>query len=200
MMKKNDLSTYPSEKCYPSESVCRPIQPNSFNPSVFFVALFDATNIQRKKYGLRTFRLSNILKNAANLHCNEMKKHKFFAHENAYNPNLKNVSNRVNAVGGNGMFHLIGENIADYPFSPTVSKKEISFWGLKVFSFSSPYKLESYKSLSLKIVDAWMNSPGHRANILNKNFIFVGFGAAIHTKIQQGISHKYILCAQNFGR
>ena len=29
-----------------------------------------------------------------------------------------------------------------------------------------------------KVTEAWMNSPGHRANILNKRFTKIGFGMA----------------------
>ncbi|BDG35019.1 CAP domain-containing protein [Saccharococcus caldoxylosilyticus] len=29
-----------------------------------------------------------------------------------------------------------------------------------------------------EVVNAWMNSPGHRANILNKNFTHIGVGYA----------------------
>ncbi len=45
------------------------------------------------------------------------------------------------------------------------------------------------------VVDGWMNSPGHRANILNSGFCDIGVGYAY-----DGESHYRYYWTQNFGR
>ena len=47
------------------------------------------------------------------------------------------------------------------------------------------------KKLAKDLVDGWMKSPGHRANILNAQLRYIGVGVA-H-------SDNYIYATQNFG-
>ncbi len=49
------------------------------------------------------------------------------------------------------------------------------------FSYShqgDPIENHTYVGAAAAVVDQWMNSPGHRANILNANYTFLGVGAA----------------------
>lgn len=47
------------------------------------------------------------------------------------------------------------------------------------------------------LVDAWMNSPGHRANILNKDFTEIGIATGLNTFEDRG---KTWLAVQEFGK
>ena len=49
----------------------------------------------------------------------------------------------------------------------------------------------NHKKLAKNLVDGWMDSPGHRANILNAQLRHIGVGVA-H-------SDNYIYATQNFG-
>ena len=61
-------------------------------------------------------------------------------------------------------------------FSPTYGDpakmlKDEGYW----FSYCGENIAYGQKTPA-EVVDAWMNSPPHRANILNKNFVFIGVG------------------------
>lgn len=190
VMDQINLCNYPIDRFWEISSVCNPIIVKEFNYSIFYVTLFHATNEQRNKHNLPLLMYSGILKNSAILHSNEMKEHNFFHHENKFNIKYRTLYDRVFTGLGDRKFLLIGENIADYPL---IANRVILNIPL------NSYKINSYKSLAIKIVQGWMNSPGHRANILNKQFNFVGFGCALHKKMQHGVEFDYVLCTQNFG-
>ena len=61
-----------------------------------------------------------------------------------------------------------------------------SFISAAGYSYSTAGENLAYGALtSSQTVDAWMNSPGHRANILNNTFSEVGFGYANSVDYQQ---------------
>jgi uncharacterized protein YkwD len=82
-----------------------------------------------------------------------MVKQQFFAH---VSPDGSELTDRLTDVGylGSPGAWLVGENIA---------------WG------------ESYLATPGAIVKAWMNSPPHRANILNGDYTDIGLGIALGT-------------------
>ncbi len=57
-----------------------------------------------------------------------------------------------------------------------------------IYKFSTRH---DHKKLAKNLVDGWMKSPGHRANILNGQLRYIGVGVA-----QSG---DYIYATQNFG-
>ncbi len=70
--------------------------------------------------------------------------------------------------------------------------KAESFGGLttgeNIYQFPSRH---DQKKLAKNLVDGWMKSPGHRANILHSGFKFLGVGVAR--------SGEHIYATQNFG-
>jgi uncharacterized protein YkwD len=54
-----------------------------------------------------------------------------------------------------------------------------------------PVSLDSEDTIAHRIVDGWMNSPGHKANILNGTYTYLGVG------VWYGTNHK-IIATQNF--
>ncbi len=75
-----------------------------------------------------------------------------------------------------------GENIAEMfgiqyePGTPIMQpvKGEKIF---RTFSTGSVIENHTYISFSEALLQGWMKSPGHRANILNNNFKYLGCGA-----------------------
>jgi uncharacterized protein YkwD len=104
-------------------------------------------NQQRTRRGLRRLRLDQRLSLASLRHARDMVQRRYFAHESR---NGRAFSQRILATGyGSRGFRLLGENIA---------------WGAGLSA--SPYA----------IVDMWMHSAGHRANILRPGFRDIGIG------------------------
>jgi uncharacterized protein YkwD len=104
-------------------------------------------NVQRAAHGLKPLRASSQLRVAAERHGRDMVTNSFFDH---VSPSAGAVTDRARRAGyvRNDDYDL-GEDIA---------------WG------------EGELSTPEAIVTAWMNSPGHRAVILDRDFRDVGVG------------------------
>ncbi len=106
-------------------------------------------NRERAKYGLQRFDRSKKLQNAAQRHSKVMQERRCFAHQC---PGERDVLGRLRNAGyitGGLLRWLYAENIA---------------WGQR--SSGTPRAM----------MKAWMNSPGHRRNILNGALRDVGIG------------------------
>lgn len=115
-------------------------------------ALSNATvcliNGERTSRGMRALRTNRRLSQAALFHTRDMIKQQYFEH---VSPAGKDVVDRLLSAGYLGRVRnwLVGENLA---------------WGIG--KMSTPRE----------IVTSWMNSPGHRRNMLNRRFREIGIG------------------------
>lgn len=108
-------------------------------------------NQTRARYGLTRFCVHPYLQNAARAHSAEMINRDYFSH-NSYNG--ETFSNRLKRYGYKPLpnrYWTVGENIAYNGATGTASAD--------------------------KVHSRWMNSTGHRRNILNKNFRQIGIVA-----------------------
>ena len=105
-------------------------------------------NRERARRGLRALRSESRLRSAASGHSRDMAEHDYFAHDT---PSGLSVVDRVRRTGYLRHAHAwsVGENIA---------------WG------------GGHYATPREIVDMWMHSEGHRANILNTGYRRSGSG------------------------
>jgi uncharacterized protein YkwD len=104
-------------------------------------------NAERTRHGLHRLRMNARLSQASRRHARDMVQRHYFAHSSR---NGESFSARILATGyGRRGFRLLGENLV---------------WGTG--SSASP----------AGVVDMWMHSPGHRANILRAGFREIGIG------------------------
>jgi uncharacterized protein YkwD len=108
-------------------------------------------NLERTERGLRALRSNPRLAKAADGHSRAMVARDFFSHDG---PGGSTMSRRVKASGylDGARGYAMGENIA---------------WGTGVLG------------TPLRIHQAWMRSPGHKANILHRGFEEVGVGVVV---------------------
>ena len=107
-------------------------------------------NRERTARGLSSLRSNRRLERAARGHSRDMVERRFFSHDA---PGGASLLDRVRRRGYNSRGGMtVGENIA---------------WGSG--SYATP----------AGIVDSWMKSPGHRANILHRSFREIGVGVAL---------------------
>jgi uncharacterized protein YkwD len=116
-------------------------------------------NRKRQNHGLKRLDKSPRLKRAAQWHTGYMQDHRCFAHECPGEPSVLGRLKTVNYIVGGLSAWLYGENIA-YGESRTGTPKAI--------------------------VRAWMHSPGHRYNILNRQFRQIGIGFSRGTPPEPG--------------
>jgi uncharacterized protein YkwD len=105
-------------------------------------------NGERAKRGLRPLQRDRRLARAADRHVHDMVAHRYFEHDS------RNGDSFADRIRGTGYLSrvsswVVGENIA---------------WG------------SGGSSSAEAIVRAWMDSPGHRANILNRRYREIGIG------------------------
>jgi uncharacterized protein YkwD len=106
------------------------------------------TNDARARNGVSPVRASAVLAQAARHHAEEMVRLRYVSHVSP-TPGRRDVADRVALVGGT--MRAVAENLAAVPAG-----------GL---------------DLPERVIDGWMQSPGHRQNLLEERWTHVGFGA-----------------------
>jgi uncharacterized protein YkwD len=127
--------------------------PAARNDAKVEAAVLCLLNGERRDHGLGPLKVNSKLGKAAVVQAQDMVKRRYFSHEN---PEGRNSTDRIKAAGymRSGGRWTVGENLA---------------WGAG--------ELASARAL----MNAWMNSPPHRANILRPAFREIGLAIAMGT-------------------
>jgi uncharacterized protein YkwD len=148
------------------------LTPTSGNEAQVRHAVLCLLNAERRSHGLKSLRENAKLRKAANGHSRNMVEQGFFDH---VSPSGATMVDRVRKTGymqPNRAWSL-GENIA---------------WGT------------GYLATPKSTVKAWMNSPGHRANILKGSFREIGIGINLGAPVNLRASESGATYTTNFGR
>jgi uncharacterized protein YkwD len=136
----------------PARSACQAAyaQPGGAGGRTMTRATLCLLNGQRARRGLSKLRLSSRLSRAAQRHAQDMTRRNYFSH---YSPAGGTFLDRIRRTGylRNAQSWVVGENLA---------------WG------------SGSRATPGSIVQAWMRSSGHRANILTRRFRHIGIGIA----------------------
>ncbi len=126
--------------------------PGQASEEVLAKATVCLVNRERARRGMRSLRVNRRLSRAALAHTRDMVQKRYFEHVSRSGAD---VVDRILSTGylGRARSWLVGENLA---------------WGTE--SISTPRQT----------VINWMNSPGHRANILKRRFREIGIGVVFH--------------------
>jgi len=146
-------------------------------------AVFFRTNEARKEHGLAELGFLTNLETSAMMHANDMVRYNFFSHTNPYSRSKSAPSNRgkLSGITNPSMAENIAESFGiEYEGGKPVyivdSKK-----GLFSYEYNGPIlKNRTYISFAEAVVLQWMNSPGHRANILSEKALQLGCGMAFY--------------------
>jgi uncharacterized protein YkwD len=115
-------------------------------------------NAQRARLGVRPLRLDGRLSQAARRHARDMARRNYFSHDSLGGASFVDRIRRAGYLRRARRW-TVGENLA---------------WGI------------GRRSSPRSILAGWMNSPGHRANILNGSFHEIGIGVAYGAPIRGG--------------
>ncbi|BAP61779.1 hypothetical protein MMKA1_16620 [Methanococcus maripaludis KA1] len=142
--------------------------------------IFEYTNMERSSYGLEALVLDSALSQISQDHSDDMAENDYFSHINldGETPTDRAIAADYNVVKylGDGYYSTgIGENIAKMPTGNVIGIGYVS---------------DDAESIAKAIVDAWMDSDGHRANILNSQYTNMGIGVAF--------DGTYYIATQNF--
>jgi len=114
--------------------------------------VFDLVNQERDAAGVNPLSWSDALYELAKAHSNDMCDRGFFSH---VNPEGEDPSGRGRAG-----------HAGSYTFTPCVPDP---FYGVGE-------NIAMGQTSAQQVMEAWMNSPGHRANILNGGYTHIGVG------------------------
>lgn len=132
--------------------------------------IFKLVNAERVKYGLKPLKASEKLSKIALGHSKDMVIRNYMSHvtPDGLTPNdrAKKAGYNIKKKKQNSTRIGVGENIA-------MRQDEMDSNG------NISYYLQPVDKVAPLIVEGWMNSPGHRANILNSDYNLVGTGVAV---------------------
>ncbi|MDD5012618.1 MAG: CAP domain-containing protein [Candidatus Nanoarchaeia archaeon] len=122
--------------------------------------IFESVNQERINHGLNALVWDNQLALIAREHSEDMYKRDFFDHNNpdGDGPTERAENNGIRITNGNWIG--IAENIGQTPIGDVIG---------------CGYT-HSEEEITNCAMDGWMNSPGHRENILNSNYDVIGIG------------------------
>lgn len=173
------------------------INPRNFRPRLLAYAIFEATNEARDSLGYSRLKNDPILDTAANYQAYRMLREKKMRHEWRADSRFGNLQRRIRSF--KGRFKSIGENIARN-FILNVKDGEYYFLdeaGRAVTDEGDLIPNKTYRGLAKDAVRDWLNSPGHRANLLG-DFDYLGVGVSPLLALKKGPNFDVYLC-QNFG-
>ncbi len=171
---------------------------SSLNHTLLEAAILQATNRERRKHQLKPLQYNSTVARAAAIQAGKMAQGQFVGHENP-DPDLRTPLQRIRSVGLEP--RLVAENVATQfarkyrSGSRFYLRQEHGETVPSETPEGPPIPMHTYGSFASALLDAWMSSPGHRANILRKEARFLGCAAVPGPK-QKGIEVLY--CDQVF--
>ncbi|HET6517935.1 MAG TPA: CAP domain-containing protein [Nitrosopumilaceae archaeon] len=157
-----------------------------FNPDVIEFLVHKFTNEQRVINGLDPIKFDFEISDIARMHSIDMSDKNYFAHENL---DGKDASDRARDVGyrcfkwiNNSYYVGLSENI----FRGNLYKSIKMLGGIPV-----SYEWLSNEEIAYMAVDGWMNSEGHRKNILNSHFDREGIGVHIDSEDRVYVTQNF---------
>ena len=159
---------------------------SGFSNAVIEEKIYEFTNDERQKHGLSKLTRISAIDSIAMGHSQDMSNRNYFSHNT---PEGLDPTGRGSKAGydcrkdyGSYYTHGLAENLF---YSHTYSHYTVE--GVK----SSYTWITDEETTAKDIVDGWMNSPGHRANILEKKYDKIGVGVVIN-------SDEEVYSTQNF--
>ena len=140
-------------------------------------AIFAETNERRERRGLAPLRVHPMLGRMAVRHAERMVAHDFYSHSDPLD--LSQPADRARRVGIDNP--RIGENIHDHRAIEAAGP--VYPLGRGRFAATPdgpPLPAYTYEALARAIVDEWMASSGHRANILHRDARQLGVGVRFY--------------------
>jgi uncharacterized protein YkwD len=115
--------------------------------------IYHLTNEERRKNHLPPLDKDDALVATSRAHSDDMLARNFFSH---VNPDGKAPNDRIAPA-----------------YSRTMARTGENIWSGHGYDYSNS------KLMARVIVDSWMASPGHRANLLNPNYTHLGVGVSV---------------------
>lgn len=167
----------------PDPAFARPLEAEGIDQWLFSAALLQAVNAERCRRGLAPLAGDPALERAAAHHSGDMVVHSFFDHDSPV-AGRRTPRERVEQAGAD--YARVAENIARTSLYAFDGRHfYVRDQAGCVFSFTPdgpPVPRRSYAGAAGRLVENWMDSPGHRRNILDPAMTRHGAGAAVRAE------------------
>jgi uncharacterized protein YkwD len=175
------------------------LDPGHYDLLLLDMAVFHETNRRRQQNALAPLLFDSRVRQLAQLQSRAMAEQEFVGHENPAEPEKKTLEDRVHVIGLNPSF--VAENVASafgrqYKSGQKYYIREEN--GQKIYSYTPKgpnIPMHTYISFAEALVDSWMNSPGHRKNILHPLPKYLGCSCEPGKKADDLFT---FYCGQNF--
>ncbi len=170
-----------------------PVHADRFDNASLETLVFECVNIERKRHGLRAFTPDSALRRAALAHSSDMASRGYFSHDSKRGfMRSTDFGDRLRANGVS--FGRMAENIAMLPLVKSrMTTRRTDERGRPVSHVQEDRT--AYRELAQNAVRQWMESPGHRKNILSPALDTMGIGAALGKRDRE----DYVYLTQDFG-
>ena len=140
------------------------------------------------------------LEEAAFMHAKDMVRLDFFSHTNPHESEKRTFAQRLAMYGVEQGYRA--ENLSEmfgirYEQGSSLIPPDTAGGGFRDFKTGRPIPKHTYLSFAITLLKGWMNSSGHRANILNRKLIYLGCGAH-HYRNQSFYGMDQFKAVQNF--
>lgn len=165
--------------------------------SLLSAAIFHETNRMRTAQNLPALRYDAQLEAAATMHADDMTREDFFAHENPNDPTRHEPIDRIRLAGYDPRF--CAENlITAFDYDYESGKAFYIVDGQPSYSPDGPpLPRFTYQKFAESVVDRWMHSEGHRANILSAHAEEIGIHTTPAAEAENSMTE--LISVQNFG-
>ena len=181
-----------------SSAAYQTVDPANIKQSIIDAAIRHYSSRARCENGGLSFSGDERLLEVARDHSADMARLDFFAHEST----VSGKESLGDRFGLGGVTYRAGaENLASvslFNFPPNVRFQVIDE-GRCLFrdpQTRTLYQRQNYAELAQNVVDSWMDSPGHRANLLSPKYSRMGSGIAIDLRNNDYCGQVY--ATQNF--
>lgn len=171
-----------------SPTFARPIDFAAPDYDALAAAIEHLANEERRRADVAPLDSHRLLRKVSRRYAQRMVDKGFLAHEDPTDAELRTPTQRVAAQGAQNA--SISENIADVPGFPVASGEPFYVRDRANFVITRtpdgpPIEPHTYASFAATVVEGWMNSPGHRRNLLSPDAREQGIGAQMY--LQNGI-------------
>jgi len=145
---------------------------DDFNPDSLAAAIFAETNRMRAAHGVPMLRSHVGLREAATFQASAIMMTGVTSHENPF-LGMTDVVDRVRATGVpvGGIWENVASTLVRRPKEGRAVRTTVDAAGRREqvdLRTGEPLSWPTYQELATRIVRQWMDSPGHRANLLRK--------------------------------
>jgi uncharacterized protein YkwD len=180
------------------ESLNQPVDPWHPDYPRLNAAIFFATNEQRLKRNLHPLDHSAQLEESASRHSVDMYEKNFFGHINPSDKKKRTPNDRARLAGVLNPY--LTENIATAFGLQYEQNRDVVIRGPGKFSYPGKEELlppRTYLSVADALIENWMNSEGHKKNILSDHALQLGCGTYMYLDTSFNLMPTFI-ATQNF--